>query len=241
MCTVTIIPKNNTDFILTSSRDEAPDRTSLAPEFYVVNDTKLLFPKDELSGGTWIGVSEKNRIICVLNGGFEFHERKANYRKSRGVVAKDFLISKKIIDTIESYNYEDVEPFTIVIADWNSSLKFFELVWDGSEKYFIELPLEAKVWSSSTLYNKTMRKERLQWFENFKSENELNAETLLKFHKTAGKNNNDYGVIMNRGFVKTTSITQIEKQADTLDMRYESLQNNAVSTKIFNLVEIVNE
>ena len=86
-----------------------------------------------------------------------------------------------------------------------------------------------------------MRKERLQWFENFKSENELNAKTSLKFHKTAGENNNDYGVIMNRGFVKTTSITQIEKQADSLDMRYESLQNNAVSTKIFNLPEIVNE
>tara|TARA_R110000868_G_scaffold329816_1_gene590765 strand:- start:1079 stop:1804 length:726 start_codon:yes stop_codon:yes gene_type:complete len=241
MCTVTIIPKNNTDFILTSNRDEAPDRIALAPEFYVVNDTKLLFPKDELSGGTWIGISEKNRVICVLNGGFEFHERKANYRMSRGVVAKDFLISEKITETIESYNFEDVEPFTIVIADWNSSLKFYELVWDGSEKHFIELPLEAKVWSSSTLYNKTMRKERLQWFENFKSENELNAKTSLKFHKTAGENNNDYGVIMNRGFVKTTSITQIEKQADSLDMRYESLQNNAVSTKIFNLPEIVNE
>ena len=110
MCTVTIIPKNNTDFILTSNRDEAPDRIALAPEFYVVNDTKLLFPKDELSGGTWIGISEKNRVICVLNGGFEFHERKANYRMSRGVVAKDFLISEKITETIESYNFEDVEP-----------------------------------------------------------------------------------------------------------------------------------
>lgn len=241
MCTVTIIPKNNTDFILTSNRDEAPDRRSLAPEFYDINDTKLLYPKDELSGGTWIGISDQNRVICVLNGGFELHERKANYRMSRGVVAKDFMTSKKIVDTIETYNFEDIEPFTIVIADWNSSLKFYELVWDGREKHFTELPLAAKVWSSSTLYNKAMRNERLQWFGNFKSQNKLNAKTALKFHKTAGKNNRDYGVIIDRGFVKTTSITQIEKQTDTLEMRYESLQNNAVSTKTFNLPKVVNE
>lgn len=241
MCTVTIIPKNNTDFILTSNRDEAPNRTSLAPEFYVIDDTKLLFPKDKLSGGTWIGISEQNRVVCVLNGGFKRHERKANYRISRGVVAKDFMISKKITNTIKTYNFEDVEPFTMVIADWNSSLKFYELVWDGRKKHFTELPLEAKVWSSTTLYNKTMRNERLQWFEDFKFENKLNAKTILKFHKTAGKNNNDYGVIMNRGFVKTTSISQIEKQADTLEMRYENLQNNSVSTKTFNFPQIVNE
>ncbi len=241
MCTVTIIPKNNTDFILTSNRDEAPNRVSLAPEFYDVENTTLLFPKDELSGGTWIGVSEKSRVVCVLNGGFEYHERKASYRMSRGLVAKDFMVAENIVDAIETYNFQDIEPFTIVIADWNSSLKFFELVWDGSDKHFTELPLEPKIWSSSTLYSESMRKERFQWFEDFKKDNALDANTALVFHKNAGGNNDDYGVIMNRGFVKTTSITQVEKQANVLDMRYESLQQNEASIKTFNLPQIVNE
>ncbi|WNH09350.1 NRDE family protein [Thalassobellus suaedae] len=241
MCTVTLIPKGKNDFVLTSNRDEAPSRISLASDFYEVDNTTLLFPKDELSGGTWIGVSEKNRLICVLNGGFEYHERKKTYRMSRGVVAKDFMVAETILATIDTYDLQDVEPFTMVIADWNDALKFYELVWDGKEKHFTVLPLEPKIWSSSTLYNSAMRNERLKWFENFKTENTLTASSLLTFHKTAGQGNDDYGVIMNRGFVKTTSITQVEKQCDALEMRYENFQDNLVTTKTLKTPQIVNE
>lgn len=241
MCTVTIVPLKNNDFVLTSNRDEAPHRTSIDPEFYDVDGTKLLYPKDELSGGTWIGVSGKNRVVCVLNGGFEWHERKPKYRMSRGVVAKDFMLADNIVATIEAYNFKDIEPFTIVLVDWDTILKFYELVWDGESKHFSELPLEPKIWSSSTLYNANMREERLQWFEDFKSKNELNSKTLSNFHKKGGKGNNDYGVIMNRGFVKTTSITQVEKRNNIIEMRYENLQNNTAHNKAFNLPQIVNE
>ena len=241
MCTVTIIPKGNNDFILTSNRDEAPDRVSLSPDFYNMDDVKLLFPKDELSGGTWIGVSEKNRVICVLNGGFVIHERQAKYRKSRGVVAKDFMIADDILSTVKTYNLEDIEPFTVVIADWNTKLMFFELVWDGSEKHISELPLEPKLWSSSTLYTEAMKAERQQWFNTFKSEKTLHAKSLIQFHKEAGNDNNDYGVVMDRSFVKTTSITQIEKQGDTIEMSYENLQNTIIASKTFSLPQIVNE
>lgn len=241
MCTVTLIYKGKNDFVLTSNRDEAPNRTSLKPEIYTINNTKVLFPKDELSGGTWIGASEKNRVVCVLNGAFEFHKRKSKYRLSRGIVANDFLITDDIIKTIENYNFDDIEPFTIVIVDWNFDLKFHELVWDGTDKYFTELPLEAKIWSSSTLYSKAMKSERLKWFEDFKTDNVLDKNALLIFHKTAGKNNDDYGVIMNRGFVKTTSITQIEKSADNLTMHYESLVDNTVTAKNFYSPQVVNE
>ncbi|MFI1772521.1 NRDE family protein [Thalassobellus citreus] len=241
MCTVTIIPKGKNDFILTSNRDEAPNRISLTPDLYNVENTTLLFPKDELSGGTWIGVSEKNRLICVLNGGFEKHERKETYRMSRGVVAKEFMLADSILKTVEVYDFDNIEPFTIVIADWNDTLKFYELVWGGEQKYFRELPLEPKIWSSSTLYNVAMRKERLQWFEDFKTENALNASSILKFHKTAGNGNDDYGVVMNRGFVKTTSITQVKKQGDAIEMHYDSLQDNLVTSKTLNIPQIVNE
>ena len=46
---------------------------------------------------------------------------------------------------------------------------------------------------------------------------------------------------MNRGFVKTTSITQVKKQGDALEMRYESFQNNSVTSKILKTPQIVNE
>src|SRR5690606_29381311 len=135
----------------------------------------------------------------------------------------------------------NIEPFTMVIADWNDTLRFFELVWDGEQKHTKELPLEPKIWSSSTLYSDTMRNERLQWFNTFKSENRLKSETLLQFHKTAGAGNEDYGVIMNRGFVKTTSITQVEKTNTAFKMHYENLQNIIVTNTVFNLPQTVNE
>ncbi|MFH4964934.1 NRDE family protein [Gaetbulibacter sp. M235] len=240
MCTVTIIPQGKNDFVLTSNRDEAPNRVSLAPNIYTVKGTKLLFPKDVISGGTWIGVSEKSRLVCVLNGGFELHKRQSNYRLSRGVVASNFLVSEDIVTTIDSYNLDNVEPFTMVIADWNINLKFYELVWDGNIKHVSELPLEPKIWSSSTLYNSVMKQERYSWFDAFKLKQELNAESVLKFHKTAGKNNDDYGVIMDRGFVKTTSITQVEKKADFIEMIHENLLNKSITKNQFNLPSIVN-
>lgn len=239
MCTVTIIPIGKNDFVLTSNRDEAPDRISLIPDFHTIEDTKLLFPKDKM-GGTWIGISEKNRVVCILNGGFVKHERQLNYRKSRGIVANDFMISNNIVETVEGYNLKDIEPFTIVIADWNSSLKFYELVWDGKYKHFTALPFDSRIWSSSTLYNGGMQRERQQWFENFEVVHDLNSDSLLDFHKRTDIENMDYGVIMDRGFVKTTSVTQIEKQGNTVSMRYENLQNRIVSTESFNLSEVVN-
>jgi hypothetical protein len=241
MCTVTIIPKGDNDFVLTSNRDEAPNRVSLPPDFYRNKETRLLYPMDKLSGGTWIGLSEKNRAVCVLNGAFSIHERKADYLKSRGVMVLDFLTSESILTTAEAYDLINIEPFTMVLVDWNTTLKFYELVWDGTEKHFKELPLETKIWSSSTLYTAEMKQERLQWFEDFKAENNLNAQTLLRFHKTAGANNKEYGVVMNRGFVKTTSITQIEKFRESLEMYHENLQNKTISSKTFQLSETVND
>ena len=241
MCTVTIIPKGKIDFILTSNRDEDPNRTSLAPIFYSTQDVTLLYPKDELSGGTWIGASEKKRVLCVLNGGFITHERQPSYRLSRGTVAKDFLMSDVIETSIQTYNLNNIEPFTMVIVDWNVMLRFFELVWDGERKHIKELPLEPQIWSSATLYSEAMKNERLQWFKTFKSQNELNPNSLLEFHKTGGAGNEDYGVIMNRGFVKTTSITQVEKIGNAINMHYENLKNKMITDAVFKLPQTVNE
>ena len=225
MCTVTIFYKGNNDFVLTSNRDEAPNRRSIPPKFYNENATAMLFPKDELAGGTWIGVSEKNRLICLLNGGFTKHKRKESYQFSRGVIVKDLLASDAIEESINNYNFKNVEPFTIVIADWNVNLKFFELVWDGETSHFDKLPLETKIWSSSTLYSDKMKAERHQWFEDFKNDNELTSKSVLNFHSTE-TDNKDFGIVMNRGFVKTTSITQVEKNKDTLSMNYFDLQQD---------------
>ena len=240
MCTVTIFYKGEEDFVLTSNRDEAPNRISLNPDLYNINDSELLFPKDKQSDGTWIGASSNNRSICLLNGGFEIHKRELEYRKSRGLVVKEFLLMKNIEDALD-YDYTNIEPFTIVIVDWGVGLKFCEIVWDGNKAYFKKLPLTNHIWSSSTLYNKEKKQIRNNWFEDFKTENKLTSKSLMEFHKTAGKGNDDFGVVMDRGFVKTTSITQIEKTKDVVEMRFHNLNTNESLVKSLNLAQTINE
>jgi len=73
MCTVTYLPLGNNKFILTSNRDESPTRKTISPTKYDENGVQLIYPKDEIAGGTWIGLSEKNRLVCFFLG----------YRKSK--------------------------------------------------------------------------------------------------------------------------------------------------------------
>ena len=64
---------------------------------------------------------------------------------------------------------------------------------------------------------------------------------MLRFHKTAGQNNLDYGVVMNRGFVKTTSITQIEKSDSLVEMQYTDLRTDKLYNTEFRSPLVVNE
>ena len=241
MCTVTIIPKGENDFVLTSNRDEAPNRVSLNPDFYKINNTKMLFPKDKKAGGTWIGVSERHRLICLLNGGFEFHKRQDDYRISRGLIVTDLLTAIDIKIEVEVYDLSDIEPFTLVIVDWNSSLKFYELVWDGFKKHFTELPKESKIWSSSTLYTQEMKAERKQWFDEFKSEKKLNSVHAKQFHELTHIDNKEYGVVMDRHFVKTTSITQVEKTKDEVVLSFDNLETGVNSSATFLFSETIHD
>ncbi|MBZ0328074.1 MAG: NRDE family protein [Altibacter sp.] len=234
MCTVTFIPKGIEGFVLTSNRDEAPGRNTLAPQIYSINDVELLFPKDEVAGGTWIGASSKNRLICLMNGGFTTHNRKDTYRMSRGVIVTDLLTSEDVIADIELYDFTDIEPFTIIMVEWQKDLRLYELVWDGTTSHFSEKPLAPQIWSSSLLYSEAIKRKRESWFSDFLFEhlNPTEAE-LLYFHKTAGEGNIETNVIMDRGFVKTKSITQVVKKSK-LSMRYEDLQTQEVYLNTIN-------
>ena len=44
MCTVTVFYKGKNDFVLTSNRDEAPNRIALHPDIYNEEFTTLLMP-----------------------------------------------------------------------------------------------------------------------------------------------------------------------------------------------------
>lgn len=241
MCTVTLIPLENNNFVLTSNRDEAPDRVSLLPRFYDYQSIQLLYPIDVQSQGTWIGLNEHNRLICLLNGGFENHQREQSYRHSRGRVVKDLLSASNLKNAIANYNLENIEPFTLVIVESENELEFYEFVWDGKEKYFSQLPLEPKIWSSSTLYDAHWRLERQKWFDEYFEDKDMNSESLFEFHQYAGEGNKEFAVIMDRGFVKTTSITQVENTDDDIKMHYFDISKKTHDVKLLSEGNLIHE
>ncbi|GGG91345.1 hypothetical protein GCM10011416_04960 [Polaribacter pacificus] len=221
MCTVTYLPLGNEDFILTSNRDESPLRKTLQPKKYLENGVALTYPKDQLAGGTWIGLSEQKRLICLLNGGFTSYKRAATYRMSRGVIVKELLSTSNFTSSIKSYDLEGVEPFTIVLIDWQKTLQVFELVWDGSQKHFKKLAQEPAIWSSSTLYNEEEKLLRKTWFANWLSAHkEYTQAQILDFHQSTQIGSPEVSIKMKRNFVETVSTTSVLKKGPKAAMKY---------------------
>ena len=222
MCTVTYLPLGNNNFILTSNRDETPLRKTISPKLYIENGVEITYPKDELAGGTWIGTSSKNRLVCLLNGGFKKHVRISYYKMSRGIIVKNILTVNNAVAYINSFDFIDIEPFTLILVDWNTDiLETYELVWDGTFKHFKKLEQEPRIWSSTTLYSDKMKQFRQDWFADWVHENEIfKQDVILEFHKNENLNNAEFSLKMKRNFVETVSITSIKKEGSIVDMQY---------------------
>ncbi len=231
MCTVTYLPLSNGNFILTSNRDVPFSREKASfPKKYLEDKTELVYPKDGKAGGTWIGTSDKHRLICLLNGGFKNHEQQNAYKKSRGIIVKDLLKEDDIKLSCEQIELEGVEPFTLVIVEWNqsskeikSNLRLFEFVWDGRIKHIEEFPQKPRIWSSSTLYSDGMKEMRMKWFSDWKLKQPFNKKSILEFHHKAGNGNPKIDVMMKRTNVGTVSITQVSKIDGELTMDYKEI------------------
>ncbi len=231
MCTVTFLPLNNDNFVLTSSRDVPFLRKKAEPpKAFKEDGIKLFYPKDGEAGGSWIGSSDKKRLICLLNGGFKNHKPKEFYVKSRGIIVKDLLKAEDISTACKKIDLENVEPFTLVIVEWDLHLFLFEFVWDGDQKYLKILPKEPRIWSSSTLYTNDMKEIRKNWFGEwllkFKVQSlkfKVVKDLILKFHHKAGVGDPKIDIIMKRPKVGTVSITQVSKNDDLIDWDYEEI------------------
>ncbi|WP_158839132.1 NRDE family protein [Polaribacter sp. L3A8] len=226
MCTVTYLPLGNNDFILTSNRDETPLRNTISPKKYIENGVELTYPKDELAGGTWVGLSEKKRLVCLLNGGFEKHVRKSSYKMSRGIIVKNILSADDAVSYVNNFDFKDIEPFTLILVDWKNQLETYDLVWDGTIKHFNKLPQEPKIWSSSTLYTEEMKEMRKQWFADWLLKNKkFHQDKIVAFHQNENLGTLGTSPKMKREFVETVSITSIEKRALDIKMDYLDFVN----------------
>jgi hypothetical protein len=141
--------------------------------------------------------------------------------------------SENAVIAVETYDFTDIEPFIMVMIEWNPELRLCELVWEGAISHFAEKPFARHIGSSSILYSEAMKKKRETWFSEFIFNNLQPSEAdLLKFHKTAGDGNLEPDVVMDWGFLKTKNITQFSK-FESSGLRYEDLQTKQITQHNF--------
>ena len=223
MCTVTYLPNPDNSYLLTSNRDESSLRPTGPPEIQNHPNGKYLFPKDELAGGTGIAVADKGRFGNVLNGAFEKHKWEPPYKKSRGLIMLEMLISEDQKEYLKSNDLTGVEPFTFIFG---SSGSLFEMQWDGLNHYHKELdPNVPHIWSSAQLYPAKVRDKRAQWFEAWlRNKKEYKLEEILNFHEHGGEGDAENDLVMNRyNMVQTVSITSLIGRPDSFRMIYKDL------------------
>ena len=130
MCTVSFVNSNGR-IIITSNRDEQVLRPALAPKNYLVNQKKIIFPKDPKAGGTWYAVDEHANVLVLLNGADEKHHSSPPYRRSRGLILLDIFGSESAISAWEKIDLSNIEPFTLVLFQ---DQQLYQLRWNGSCK-----------------------------------------------------------------------------------------------------------
>jgi uncharacterized protein with NRDE domain len=225
MCTVTYIPVDGNGYILTSSRDEKIARPlATQPKIEEYPDYMLLFPKDPEGGGTWIACNNYGRTVCLFNGAFKAHTPKYPYRHSRGLIVLDFFNYDDSEIFKETYDFTNIEPFTLIILN-RKTLEEFK--WDGEDTYLIKRKYnEPYIWSSVTLYSSDVIKLRESWFEEWKTKfSTPDQKNIIDFHLSAGNGNKEIDVLMERDrlSLKTVSITSIQLSDEKINMKYLDL------------------
>ncbi len=243
MCTLTFVPLENNNFLLTSSRDEQKTRkNSELPSFTKLNNKQILRPVDGDAGGSWIGVNEKGRTLCLLNGAFQKHVRNTPYRKSRGIILME-LLAMDSESGIENYNFDKIESFTLIwIEKKSNAVSLTEYRWVEEENKLYKKNVDTKyayIWSSSTLYTSEIAEKREEWFEEWtefylKKGQKIDAisQILWHFHVKGGEKQNATPreqILMQDPQGGTVSLTQVisyfnsKSTKDKLTMKHYNL------------------
>jgi hypothetical protein len=225
MCTVTFIPAKD-GIYLTSNRDEHHTRSSaIFPNKYASAEGEIIYPKDRDAGGSWVALKQSGDAAVLLNGAFDKHQRLLTYRKSRGLIFMEIIKAPKPDLYFDELDLRGIEPFTLIVF---VSERLYECIWDGEYKYVLQRDTSASyIWSSVTLYNRNARLRRQQWFDEWReSAKNVTPENILHFHRSAGNNDDENGLVMNRNnIMRTVSITSIKLSPAQNSMTYLDLSS----------------
>jgi hypothetical protein len=222
MCTVSIVPFKEKLFF-TFNRDEDPARQT--PEYITkekIGDKEISFAKDIKGGGSWFAADNKGNMTMLFNGAYVKHEKKLDYRKSRGLILLEMVRQQNMLVYFETIDFENIEPFSIILYE-NKLL--FRLVWDGNKKQVTSLSVnQHHIFSSATIYTNGIQECRKNWLSHYLNEN--NEPNMFDFHSNYKKNDTENGLILKRN-----------DQLQTLSVSQAQVSNVEVSIQHFDVLQ----
>lgn len=211
MCIVSIL-RDQDQFILTHNRDEDIARITsktLITDYF--HEKEATFPRDELSGGTWILTSDL-WSTAILNGAIHKHKRNPPYRHSRGKFPFMLLAFEDLDEYVQSLNLNQIEAFTQIIFN-HSTRDLHILYWDEKEIILKNPKEDLVVLSSTPLYSKQEKQEHKDAISALKNPN---ADDLARLHKKLSWQHNPEIPML-----KTTSQVQIISDYKNKRMKFE--------------------
>lgn len=120
MCSVIILyrPGHDWPLLWASNRDEMADRPWSPPARHWPDRPDVVAGRDELAGGTWLGVNDAGVVAGVLNRRNTLGPQPG--KRSRGELvldALDFPDASDAIDMLVQLDAHAFRPFNMVVAD----------------------------------------------------------------------------------------------------------------------------
>jgi len=120
MCSVIVLyrPGHNWPLLWASNRDEMADRPWSPPARHWPDRPEVVAGRDELAGGTWLGVNDVGVVAGVLNRRNTLGPQEG--KRSRGELvldALDFADAADAVAMLRELDANAFRPFNMVIAD----------------------------------------------------------------------------------------------------------------------------
>ena len=234
MCTVTFLPTEDQQFILTTNRDEFLVRANtLFPVTEVINGEEVVFPRDGKAGGTWVATSAAGRTACLLNGALVYHESQPPYRHSRGQVVLDCFRYDTAPDFLQHYDLHNIEPFTLIIADTTAELALYELKWDGTTKHITQRDeTQPHIWLAVMAYSPQGIADRTQRFSEWlRTQASYDVKAVQQFqHSDKKQGANADPSASEIDATQTISVTSIQSMLGATRIDYHDLVYDALHT-----------
>ena len=186
------------------------------------NDTRLFYPVDVLSGGTWFGANNRGVILALLN---RYHAPETPGAKSRGDIIPSAL-EKGGLEGVSKFLHElkfsAYNPFDLFLVG-KKHIEHFS--WDG--EHYLASQKSFKHWfmfTSSSLKTEEVIAYRKSLFNAWTSEmgkKLTDASELLRgYHMIQFEGMEKHSVLMEREKSHTKSIMQADVEGKKLSLKY---------------------